>query len=67
MTFGSDSPILQGLLFWLFKWGFKVSSGTSECYIEAVLVLTLIILRWRAAEFLWVLSRFFCRFPVNSI
>ena len=35
--------ILQGLLFWLFKGGFKVSSD-----IEAVIVLTSIILKWQA-------------------
>ena len=36
---------LQGLLFWLFEGGPKVSSGAVELDKEAVLELTLIILK----------------------
>ena len=35
--------VSQGLLFWMFKGGFKVNSGPVENGIETVVVLTLIL------------------------
>ena len=40
-----DPRLRQGLLFWLLKGSFKVSSGTVEQYMEAVMLLTLMILK----------------------